>query len=59
LKHRPIDKLSVQAQPLNGLVGDIGDELEVLVDMQHRGLGELGVVSCVPTSAALAAVIVG
>jgi hypothetical protein len=27
--------------------------------MQHRELGELGVVSCVPTSAALAAVIVG
>jgi hypothetical protein len=41
------------------LAGGIGDELEVLVDMQHRELGELGVVSCVPTSAAFAAVIVG
>jgi hypothetical protein len=37
------------------LAGDIGDELEVLVDMQHCELGELGVVACVPTSAALAA----
>jgi hypothetical protein len=41
------------------LAGGLGDELEVLVDMQQRELGELGVVSCVPTSAALAAAIVG
>ncbi|MGH3796944.1 MAG: hypothetical protein ACRDSP_18890 [Pseudonocardiaceae bacterium] len=30
------------AQPLNGLAGDLRDEFEILVDVQHGQPGEFG-----------------